>query len=618
MAKKRDAMELRLKEFFTVWRVLVLAYAVVFSLILAGAVSEFITLPSPMYGGDYYFQMGCFHHIMEGGNPLDSSSMNGQVPGYMPIYPFVGSIYCAVAGSEPMECMIDFSVLIFFFSVIFWFITLSAIFKDERTAFFATILATSITAHPVLKYTNFVEAIIIPLFLFALYKTFEEKKIQYFAILGIFYGLAPLSHMMFFIGATFITGFFFLYEIYSTLKKKESGELKKLAKNIAVFAVLALPLLMMYWYRPIFEWGLHMPYDRTHMDVMDMADSENQMQFLAGSLSGLLNFTLIQAGITLLFLFGIYTLIKTRKNYGYLEKFLVLFAIASVAVTFSYFITEPLLGMNFIPAYMKTFTYAPAYFLISIYGLNIFLNKTERFSKNVKLGIVVVYLLLFLFYNFTAFNDKMETNQWMLVGKTQEMPGLYASLQDYITGNTDVNDVFLSTKELSFLVNSLTGRKLMVNRWAQQNNPYTDMPQRDEDAAIIFYGDSVSKKLELLEEYDVKYLYWDYYWINSEYQFNDQGQVVNIYDPLLTMDDQENRNYLGGNGVKYQAMHTWIDPAMKGDHIRQYDLLLVSPENYQSFEHPWNSNLDPYLEKVWEYEDNGVIYGVLYKINIGG
>ena len=608
-------MEFKAERIFTVWRILVLVYALAFSLILSDAVSEFISLPSPPYGGDYYFQMGCFYHIMEGGDPLDSSSMIDEVPGYMPVYPFLGSIYCGLTETKPMECMLDFSVIVFFFSVILWFLALNVVFKDEKTALFATILVTSLLQHPVLKYTDFTAVVVFPLFLLVLYKTFEEKKSGYFAVLGIFYGLLPLTHMMLFIGATFIIGLFFLNEIYIAVKKREEQERKKMLKNIIIFSVLAIVFLMLYWYRPIFEWGLEIPYDRTHMDVIDVGRSDVQMQFLAERVAGVFRFDGASVGMTILFLFGIYTLIKSRNDMGHLEKFIIIFSVASVLATFSYFITEPLLGMNFVPAYLARFTFSNAVFLISAYGLNVFLTKSELFSEKVRVGIVAVYILLFLVYVTGAFEDKMETNRWMEVGKTQGLSGMHLSLQEYILENTEVNDVFLSTKELSFVMNSLSGRKLVVNRWAQQNNPYTDMPQRDEDAAVIFYGNDVEEKLGLLEEYNVLYFYWDAYWINSEYRFNEQGQMVSIYDPLLTMDSEENRQYLEENGVGYQAMHFWIDPAMRSDDIRKFDLLFVSPENYYTFEHPWNPNLDPYLEKVWEYEENGVTYAVLYKVN---
>ncbi|NYZ77223.1 hypothetical protein H0O02_02815 [Candidatus Micrarchaeota archaeon] len=608
-------MKFEIGRFFTVWRVLLLAYAVVFSFILANAVSGFVSLPSPMYGGDYYYQMGCFYNIMEGGNPLDSSSIVGGVPGYQPAYPLIGSAYCAITGSSLPGCMFGFSVIIYLFSVVFWFIALNAMFKDERTALFATILATSIMQHPILKYTGFTDAIIVPLFIFALYKTFEDKKIQYFAVLGIFYGLLPLTHMMFFIGATFIIGLFFLYEIYSVLRERQNEKIRELGKNMAVFAVLAAAFLMLYWYRPIFEWNLHMPYDRTHMDVADMGNREVQMQFIANSVSSLLNFGIPQIGITVLFLFGVYRLMKERGGFGFTEKFLVIFFIGSALVTFSYLLTEPLLGMNFIPAYMSSFTLIKAAFLIAAYGLHMFLTNCRMISdERVRVGIIAIFVFIFMFYGYMKFSEYLATDQWMGVGKTQEMPAAYKSLQSYILANTGVNDVFLSTKELSFAINSLTGRKLVTNRWAQQNDPYTDMPQRDEDAAVILYGDDVQKKLELIDKYGISYLYWDAYWINSEYQFNQEGQLVNIYDPMLTYDDAESRNYLGSNGVSYQAMNFWVDPAMRSEDVRKYDLLFVSPENYQSFEHPWNPNLDPYLEKVWEHKEGNITYAALYRI----
>ena len=43
-------------------------------------VSKFQSLPSPIYGGDYYNGLGGVMHIFEGGNPLSSAQMSDQVP----------------------------------------------------------------------------------------------------------------------------------------------------------------------------------------------------------------------------------------------------------------------------------------------------------------------------------------------------------------------------------------------------------------------------------------------------------------------------------------------------------------------------------------------------------
>ena len=52
-------------------------------------------LPSPIYGGDYSYQMGCIESIRASRNPMASCSVSGALPGYLPLY---GTIVAAVTG----------------------------------------------------------------------------------------------------------------------------------------------------------------------------------------------------------------------------------------------------------------------------------------------------------------------------------------------------------------------------------------------------------------------------------------------------------------------------------------------------------------------------------------
>jgi hypothetical protein len=196
------------------------------------------------------------------------------------------------------------------------------------------------------------------------------------------------------------------------------------------------------------------------------------------------------------------------------------------------------------------------------------------------------------------------------------MSKVYISLQNYLLKNTNVNDVILSTKELSFAINAISGRKVLVNRWAQQNNPYMNLPQRDMDAAVILYGNDTKKKLELIKKYNISYLYWDYYWFNSEFYFDRNGRLVGMFDPLMTYDTNKNREYLDRYVVKYIPMYFWVDPSARYDNVRKFHILIISPQNYYNFTNPWKQDLNKYLVEVWNYTYNGHKIAVLYKIKI--
>ena len=75
---------------------------------------------------------------------------------------------------------------------------------------------------------------------------------------------------------------------------------------------------------------------------------------------------------------------------------------------------------------------------------------------------------------------------------------------------------------------------------------------------------------------------------------------------------------LENNDVNYFRREAWIDAGNRRPEVKKFDLLMISPENYYNFTHPWHPNLDPYLEEVWSYEQTGQKIAKLYKIKIEG
>ena len=577
-------------------------------------ISQFKSLPSPIYGGDYYYQMGVIWHIREGGNPLESSSMLGGIPGYLPIYAYLCAKFCDLFNLDTMKGMFYFSIVLFIVACIIWFYLCKTLFKDIWIALIGMVLANGINAYPILKYTNFTHQIMLPLFILTLYIAVKEKKVFYYALLGVVYGLLTLSHMVAFVGATLIILIFFIYEIYKN-KNKMFEYLKKNIKHWGIFGAIALPILMLYWYKPIFVYHLHRPYDRLHMDIIDFGRLDVQISFLFNMIKTyLFNFSSISSIInTILIWIGLYAFYISKKDM--LTEFIKILGIGSIFATFCYFITEPLLKMHFVPTYMHWFYLWLTAIIVGLYGL-IYIkekfNLNELNKKIVTFGLL--FLILFINTGYT-FVNYINNDKWAKVGK-YPMSKVYISLQNYLLKNTNVNDVILSTKELSFAINAISGRKVLVNRWAQQNNPYMNLPQRDMDAAVILYGNDTKKKLELIKKYNISYLYWDYYWFNSEFYFDRNGRLVGMFDPLMTYDTNKNREYLDRYVVKYIPMYFWVDPSARYDNVRKFHILIISPQNYYNFTNPWKQDLNKYLVEVWNYTYNGHKIAVLYKIKI--
>jgi hypothetical protein len=556
------------------------------------------SLPSPMYGGDLYYQMGAIWHIMRGGEVLGGTSMANTVPGYLPGFGFLVAEFSTLMGYDAFTGMLKFALIVFLLSNLAWYLFFRELAGKGAPAIMGTIALTGLFSHPMFKYTDFTFAVAIPLFLLFLYRALKSGSWKDYAIAGAFYGILAVFHVVAFVGATLIAALIFIWKIYSEMEYRDVEKLKK----YAAFSIVALPVLMMYWYRPVFQYGLQFAYDRTHMELADFSAWDNQMAFVVSAVQGLFADPkyLISA---LIVLAGI------GKLKGSFPGMLIL---GSIFATFCYFITEPIIHMNFIPDYMQFLYLVPSIVIAAVFLLE---DTFSRFGGAWKIGSLLAVFLL-MYGTITAYSAKIQSDQWILTGKNNDFAPEYVSLGQYLRANTSVNDVFLSTKELSFALNSVSGGKLVVNRWAQQNNQYLDMPSRDRDAAVMLYGKNDSERVALLKEYNVSYVFVHGYWYYSEYVYNQNDGTLSPYDPLVTVDNATNRQILDLNGVQYNALRTWLDPSGQKYSVRKYDVLQISDSNYDSSGlGPWNDGMDSRLKQAWAYYQDGRIMAALYKVN---
>jgi hypothetical protein len=200
-----------------------------------------------------------------------------------------------------------------------------------------------------------------------------------------------------------------------------------------------------------------------------------------------------------------------------------------------------------------------------------------------------------------------------------EFPKIYLSLQSYLLSNTSANDVFMSNNELSFMINSISGRDLVVSR-RSQNDPFVDFDKKQQDASIILYGNNLEKRIELIKKYEIDYFYCEYGWPHYEFKFKEvDGQTVpyDYYDPYMMIYSKSYEDALKTNGIYYRRIFGYIDPAIRSNDIRDFELLLITMDNYDpNGKCYWQSDIDPYLEKVWEYNEDDQPVAALYKVNI--
>jgi len=566
------------------------------------------------YNGDHYYQMGSVNHILSGGNPFESSSMLGGIPGYLPLYGILCAGFCKLFSLDTFHGMVYFSLAIFVFGSIIWYYTFEKIFKDKWISVIGVVLANGISVYPILKYTEFTIQIMLPLFILALYLTFESKKPLNYTFLGIVYGLLAISHNIAFVGATLLIGTFLIYEIFKKYHLSKINGLKEYFKenwkNFGLFIIFGLPISLLYWYKPLFVYKLHQVNNFMIWGVtLNWYNFNVQFEFIFDVLRSLINVdSLYSALVSVFFINGLVQMYRTRTNIQ--NEFLKIFGIGCIFATFSYFITIPLLSMHFFPNYMSKFYLVTLCSIISIYGLNSL--KNTKIIKNhhlrMNLGFTSLFVLLMVLVS-NIFVSNMD--DWSVAGKNP-FPDSRISLYNYLLENTSSEDTILSTKGLSYFILGTSGRKLLVNHWAQQNDPYLDLSERDIDAAIILYGNNTEKKLELIEKYNVKYIYWDCRWNSTEYQFVNGVKTPN--DPLIAFYKENYKKKLEEYGVIYTEKTWWVDIYQRN--AQTLDLLMISPENYRNSVEPWKEDLDPYLEDVWDYSLNGQKIAILYKINI--
>lgn len=598
-------------------------------------IKPLISLPAPLYGGDYYFQLSQTNHVKYGGSPLESSNIVGALPSYFVIYSAFTGWIARIFSINAILAEFSFSYIIIILSAIVIFFLSLKLFKNHLLSTIAVLSLVTVSAFPIVKYTVMVEALLIPLLFLCIYNFITKKSLINSIILGAVYGLVGLGHAVAFMASSILMAFVFIYfEILvnpdlkiKKMKETKKIELKKLLNAMWPYFIvlaIALPIVMLWWFKPIFVYHGQTSLHQIDANNTDWSQSRIQFSFLYDILkSTFFNFTDIFTIIfSLLNIAGLLALffLKTKNTQVRFVKFII---VSAFILAFHYFITQNLLGFNLVPEYISYLILEPAKVLMLCLGayfiynlLKKFVFKTDNNANNshntlVNYAFFGIIIILMLAWQVNAYNHRVD-NKWYGAG-FNELPPNIKELSNYLVANTNVYDTILTSKELGFALNSLSGRKLVITRRAH-TDPFIDLDSREINAAIVLYGNGSAPRKEIIQKYNIKYLYWDNYWIQSEFQINEQGQIAGWFDPLVMFDSPEKQETLNAYNVSFFTQNTWIDPAVKGEHIKKFNLLFISPQNYNSFTHPWNNGLDSYLQEVWNYSQSGAVVSRLYKI----
>ncbi len=602
-------------------------YITIFSIILFFLIihhliiNPLISLPSPIYGGDYYHQLGTTNHVKYGGSPLKSPNIKGSLPIYFVLYSTITGNLSKFLELDAITTEFFFSYIIILFSAIIFFFLTKKIFKDNELALIACLIFISAAKMPILKYTDFAYILMMPLFLLSIYDFIIKKNIKNIIKLGIIYGLLGLTHSIAFISASLLfTGAFIYYTLFQNINIKEKkinfNKIKKEFFAYSLVLLIGIPIALLWWYKPLFIYHGHTSLYYNDWNNQNWADIRLQISFLFSTLkNSFFNISSIRSTLISIFgLFGITGLLLIKKDHEKTseQSHIYFLTVSAFIITFHYLITRNLFDFDFIPNYIATLLLTPILVLLTIFGLKFSYSIIKKSKIPKKLYFLLIILILLLGQS-QAYQQRIN-DVWYNAGKN-ELPAQLVNLEKYLVKESNVNDVILTTKEIGFAVNALTGRKLLTCRRAQ-NDPFLDMDSRELAQAIILYGNNTEYKKELIKQYNISYLYWDYYWIESEYYTNKNGRVTGWFDPLIMFYSEEKEKILQENNISYFVENTWVDPAMKGENYKIFKLIFISPVNYYNSTHPWNPNLNPYLDKVWDYTSEDQEIAKLYKFNI--
>jgi len=564
--------------------------------------SDLKQIPSPPYGGDYYNGLGGVLHIIDGGSVFESAQMLGELPWVPWLYHLSVAVFSLVTGLEPWAALVYFSMVVQILSLVVIYFLIIKITGDKYISLFAPVLFTAY--FPIFKYSSFSTWLIVPTFVLSLYLFMENQNLKRAVLAGITLGLMGLSNTQAFFLGFMIFGIFALVFLLPKLKEKiDVGLIKPYA---AVFLIGFL-ISLLFWFWPLFVYK-----GQTLNPIQDITspDMRNPV-YLWNSIGNLLNSSLfpLSSGITIVFTFLNLVGLSRLRNIDDRNNRFVLVLVAALLISILHpLITIPLFGlqiMNFMMIERLLPTVSIILFALGAKYVSDKLEDKNHMRKILAFGLVLVAL------SYSMSNmESMKSDQWIQYGKTELSPPLM-ELSDWIRANTGVDDVFLTTNEGGFMMNALTGRKVVSYRRAHAS-PYTDMDRRMADQAVMVYGSDPAELNKLLEEYDVKYVLWSNRWMFDEFQFNEQGQLLGFFDPLTVPDEPEYRQYWDRNGVAYLNLTMSLDPAPR-EGVPLYDVLVALPTE-PTFENPYSIMLADRLVLVKTISYEGADYFKIYEV----
>lgn len=588
---------------------LTLALTILFFALLQIAYSlRFQQLPACLHGCDLYSHLGTLYHLAYGGDIFQNGQLTWAKPWTPQLYHLLVVLFAKLSGLEVLSAQIWFNVPLYIVTAVILAYLVEQIFENEWLSLLSVLLLSE--RFPVYKYGDFSFLVTLPFFVFVSYFFIfkRDRRPRNLLLSSFFYGLTGYSHTVTFVGINLYLVLCLIAELWENREAKR--ELMYSMLSYTKLVLLGIPIALLYWWWPLANWlkatnpsGRYGDKDFSRISVSIGESWEYFKRFFYLNDPGF--FTVLVVFGTLGYLF----VLRKKLVSPLIKKFTSILLLTSFIGMNHHWITAHTVGLTVFPGFFALLFLLPI--LICFFYLLLILS--ERYIRNNALRKILFGVLLII-----TFLPALQRHRSIIAGERYyrfayaPLPPHYPSLKAFLEKQSDLGDVILTAKELCFAVNGLTGRKCMTYR-TTHTDPFSDVWKNQVDAALILYGEDPDLALELLDKYQVKYLYWEELWKESEFQLK-EGSLV-PYDPLLVPDSVDFREILKKNGVVFKTDRYWFDPAYRGEDIPQLEGILISAENYRNRTIPWRESLDKHLKQVWSYAQNGKTVAKLYMVS---
>lgn len=442
--------------------------------------------PGPLIGGDVYRFTGLAQGVRDGRSLLYNDPFKGEITYYAWLSNALFASLSHVSGLDifgTFLLLIDISVIIACFTV---YVAARKLFS-EKAALLTFLLYFFLEGRLSESNPRDFALVIAPIFFLLFYEYYSSGKLSYLISSALTFGAMALYSNTF--SGLLALPVFFPIVHYFRFKKAEWKRVILLIPPSLLFVLwFILPLYLQYNLRAVevstyYSTPDANPITKEIPAPPSLSSYLKDFFFNLGFPSGIIS--------SAAFIYALYLILLSRKDE---EVYGGAVLILGVLITISPSLTYPIFGEYI----QHSADFIPTTFMASL-SLSILLlsqTKPNRFRL-----LLAVLCLLSIYGRYGATFG----NEWHAEMHHSALPLGLSSLREWVISNTKVTDVFAASPEISFLINGLTGRHILVTLYSHTNDFVPYLPRLGNNS-VIFTSSSDTEAYQIAREWGVNYI----------------------------------------------------------------------------------------------------------------